>query len=174
MERHVSGRPVSRILSTPASRDWMAIPLGAALPQRSSDLPGDLGAPDRHAPNVRPLRHTLVSLPIGPCSVWGLPCRCHCWPRGALLPHLFTLTALARRRYILCGTFRPPALKPAARTLSGTLSCGVRTFLPRHRPRPGRNRCLGPLRRRQRPSGRPLVLLIIICRRDGLRSCRCQ
>ena len=32
-------------------------------------------------------------------------------------------------RYILCGTFRPRPLKAAARTLSGTPLCGVRTFL---------------------------------------------
>jgi hypothetical protein len=33
------------------------------------------------------------------------------------------------RRYFLCGTFRRLALTPASRTLSGTLLCGVRTFL---------------------------------------------
>ena len=76
--------------------------------------------------------------------------------RGALLPHLFTLTSsnhrnklpwrslanvaasapLRRtcwggwtRRYIFCGTFRPRRLNAAARTLSGTPLCGVRTFL---------------------------------------------
>jgi hypothetical protein len=36
-----------------------------------------------------------------------------------------------RRRYVFCGTSRPRDLKPASRTLSGTLPCGVRTFLPR-------------------------------------------
>jgi hypothetical protein len=35
------------------------------------------------------------------------------------------------RRYVLCGTCRPRALKPASRTLSGTLPSGVRTFLSR-------------------------------------------
>ena len=34
------------------------------------------------------------------------------------------------RRYVFCGTFRQPGLNPASRTLSGTLLCGVRTFLP--------------------------------------------
>src|ERR1700760_395138 len=38
-------------------------------------------------------RVAMVSLPIWSCSVWGLPCRRHCCRRGALLPHLFTLTA---------------------------------------------------------------------------------
>ncbi len=33
-------------------------------------------------------------------------------------------------RYVFCGTGRRLALKPASRTLSGTLLCGVRTFLP--------------------------------------------
>ena len=35
-------------------------------------------------PHYRPL--------IWPCSRRGLPCRVCCQPRGALLPHLFTLT----------------------------------------------------------------------------------
>ena len=30
--------------------------------------------------------------PIWSCSGWGLPCRCRYRPRGALLPHHFTLT----------------------------------------------------------------------------------
>src|SRR5579863_2372919 len=36
-------------------------------------------------------------------------------------------------RYVFCGTFRRTGLNPASRTLSGTLLCGVRTFLS---PRP--------------------------------------
>jgi hypothetical protein len=40
-------------------------------------------------------------------------------------------TGPAAGRYVFCGTGRPRALKPASRTLSGTLPCGVRTFLPR-------------------------------------------
>jgi hypothetical protein len=35
-------------------------------------------------------------------------------------------------RYVFCGTFRRLALMPVSRTLSGTLLCGVRTFLPPH------------------------------------------
>jgi hypothetical protein len=63
----------------------------------------------------------------------GLPCPLHYWRGGALLPHLFTLTlALLPRRYVFCGTCRQPVLKSASRTLSGTLLCGVRTFLFRH------------------------------------------
>jgi hypothetical protein len=37
-------------------------------------------------------------------------------------------------RYILCCTCRPDALKHPSRTLSGTLPCGVRTFLPLSTP----------------------------------------
>jgi hypothetical protein len=41
--------------------------------------------------------------PIWSCSRWGLPCRWCCHPRGALLPHHFTLTGTAcaaLRRYL--------------------------------------------------------------------------
>ena len=31
-------------------------------------------------------------IPIWSCSKWGLPCHCCYQQRGALLPHLFTLT----------------------------------------------------------------------------------
>jgi hypothetical protein len=98
------------------------------------------------------------SFPIWSCSVWGLPCLAHYCASGALLPHLFTLTAAAEhlrlcrlapalpscpvraerlspsthpalRRCIFCGTFRKVSLNSPSRTLSGTLLCGVRTFL---------------------------------------------
>jgi hypothetical protein len=77
---------------------------------------------------------TGKSLPIWSCSVWGLPCPAHCCAGGALLPHLFTLTwTLRPGRYVFCGTFRraipPLQARGPSRTLSGTLLCGVRTFL---------------------------------------------
>ena len=83
-----------------------------------------------------PSRHVFEtcvsdSLPIWSCSVWGLPCPLHYCGGGALLPHLFTLTPLPGR-YVFCGTFRPPGLNLTSRTLSGTLLCGVRTFLSSH------------------------------------------
>ena len=96
----------------------------------SSDLPGGCDAPSRHAPKAE----APGSLPIWSCSVWGLPCPPHYCGSGALLPHLFTLTsALPPGRYVFCGTFRRADLNPPSRTLSGTLLCGVRTFLS---PRP--------------------------------------
>ena len=116
--------PVSRILYPP--KRMTIIPLGATLLARSCDLPGGSGAPSRHVSAVR-----RDSLPIWSCSVWGLPCPEHCCSGGALLPHLFTLTTPQRDgRYVFCGTSRIPALKLEPRTLSGTLLCGVRTFLP--------------------------------------------
>ncbi len=66
-------RPISRVLS------WTAIHLGCASPHTSSDLPGnDAG-------------HIFVPLfGLAPGGVY-LATACY-HPRGALLPHLFTLT----------------------------------------------------------------------------------
>src|SRR6202161_2851697 len=54
--------------------------------------------------------------PIWSCSRWGLPCRWCCHPRGALLPHHFTLAVAAcaaLRRYLsvaLSVGSRPPGV----------------------------------------------------------------
>ncbi len=129
--------PVSRILfGARRSRDDHSSRRGItdALQQptrkfrRLPDPPGRAG-PARN----RSLGLAADSLPIWSCSVWGLPCPRLYSRGGALLPHLFTLTPPFReRRYFLCGTGRLQALTPESRTLSGTLSCGVRTFLPRN------------------------------------------
>jgi len=56
-------------------------------------------------------------IPIWSCSEWGLPCHACYQPRGALLPHHFTLTGSELlRRYIFCGTFR--RLTPPRRYLA--------------------------------------------------------
>src|SRR6185312_8931674 len=70
---------------------------------------------------------------------------------GALLPHLFTLTLSPCEpgRYVFCGTGRLAAFTPRSRTLSGTLPCGVRTFLSR-------------TGLRQPGSGRPARLLFLL------------
>src|SRR5271170_7380130 len=107
-----------------------AIPLGRRLPDASSNLPG---RPDLDTdPKTLSRFHARVlrAVPIRSCSRWGLPCRRRCRRRGALLPHLFTLTAGIRnapRRYVLCGTF--PRLAPAGR-YPAPLVHGARTFLP--------------------------------------------
>src|SRR5208282_3927797 len=122
----VAAGPVSRILSAgllpqDGHSSGPRITAGLKRPTRRFD------APSRHVLPGEPGR----SLPIWSCSVWGLPCPLQYCRGGALLPHLFTLTsAFPPRRYVLCGTSRQPGLNPAARTLSGTLLCGVRTFLP--------------------------------------------
>jgi hypothetical protein len=148
------GKRTCKPNSVQDSHPGAVIPLGEALPLALiSDLPGGsdncssrLAASGRCAAGA--WLFAPASLPIWSCSVWGLPCRRHYCRRGALLPHLFTLTTAwgrpleqlvaqpkvcpAQRRYVFCGTSRPRALKRASRTLSGTLPCGVRTFLSRN------------------------------------------
>jgi hypothetical protein len=60
------------------------IHLGRRLPDASSDRPG------KRAEN-RPCGYPRA-FPIWSCSRWGLPSRFRYRKRGALLPHLFTLT----------------------------------------------------------------------------------
>ena len=77
-------------------------------------------------------------IPIRSCSRWGLPCRFHCWPRGGLLLHLFTLTlqqllflrakpTMPFGRFAFCCTF--PGVAPAGRYPAPCFH-GARTFLP--------------------------------------------
>src|SRR6185295_9536906 len=62
----------------------------------------------------------------------GLPCRFRCRTRGALLPHLFTLTTPKPggegERFVLCGTV--PGVAPAGRYPAPYVD-GARTFLSR-------------------------------------------
>ena len=80
------------------------IPLAPRLLAGSSDLPGGFG------------RAVLNRHPIWSCSVRGFACHPCCHERGALLPHLFTLTprlgACAPRsgRYVFCATVRQVTL----------------------------------------------------------------
>ena len=66
-----------RLAAAPA---LTTIPLVPRLLAGSSDLPGGFG------------RAVLKRHPIWSCSVRGFACRPCCHERGALLPHLFTLT----------------------------------------------------------------------------------
>ena len=94
----MGSRPISRVLS------WTVIPLGAASPQRSSNLPGPSAG------------HAVGSLfGLAPSGVYHAT-HC-CQARGALLPHPFTLTGPERlRRSTLCCTFR--RLAPPRRYLA--------------------------------------------------------
>jgi hypothetical protein len=82
----------------------------------------------------------VVTERAAPPPLFGLaphgvcPASSHCCGRGALLPHLFTLT---RQRLTprTGGTFSvalsvKPALSEPPRPLAGMLPCGDRTFLP--------------------------------------------
>jgi len=106
----------------------------------SGDLPGSIG------------RTVLERFPIWSCSVRGFACHLPCGRRGALLPHLFTLTPkngdcphFSEAVYFLCHF---PSGCPD-RPLAGALSCGVRTFLP---PSRSALRRASPLRRTRRPA----------------------
>ena len=100
-------------------------------------------------PLVRPTRSSnetgRLLLPIWACWRWGLPCHRGHPRRGALLPHLFTLTLGMRPklRVPACGQRRNPGRMsravcflwhfPSARAglpLATTVPCPVRTFLP--------------------------------------------
>src|SRR6478672_9795045 len=65
------------------------IPLAPPLLAGSSDRPGDLDGPSNQ-------RWSAGRLPIWSCSVRGFACHPCCHGRGALLPHLFTLTPSRR------------------------------------------------------------------------------
>src|SRR5262245_37045966 len=90
MSRGASGvsRPISRVLSGGSPlRDGHSS--GTPLARR-------LEQPTRAAAGIEPgtLRaqpRASRAAPIRSCSRWGLPCRCRCRQRGALLPHRFTL-----------------------------------------------------------------------------------
>ncbi len=102
-------RPISRVLS------WTTIHLGPASPPASSSLPGCSAG------------HTIAPLfGLAPGGVYPAAACCH--PRGALLPHLFTLTCALRPSAVCFLWHFPWARAPQA--LPGTLPCGARTFLP--------------------------------------------
>ena len=71
------GRAVSRILSA-LLRAERIICLSSRYPESVS--------------LSRNLERAAPGFPIWPCTRWGFPCRVACASRGALLPHLFTLT----------------------------------------------------------------------------------
>ena len=128
---------------------------GGSLPRRDGHSSGTRIAARLEQPTRttglrnQPLPACAESVvPIRFCSRWGLPCRPRCRVRGALLPHLFTLTSRKRaeapgaRRFDLCGAF--PGVAPAGRYPAPCFR-GARTFLPRERERPSgrlaRGRC---------------------------------
>ena len=68
-----------------------------------------------------------------PCTRWGLPCRPPHSGRGALLPHLFTLTPLGAVYFLRHFPYPPPAVCTAAADggrYPPPWFSGARTFLP--------------------------------------------
>ena len=77
---------------------------------------GRLARPTRTA-----CRKRAITVPIGSCSRWGLPCRRRRRRRGALLPHPFTLARRAIRRCrAVCFLWHFPWGRPR-RALPGTV-----------------------------------------------------
>jgi hypothetical protein len=116
---HSPARSISRFLFPP--KRATTIPLGLPLLTGSSDLPG----------SVNGAGHS--SSPIWSCFAWGLPCQSDCSDRGALLPHLFTLTP--DRRTDRSGMFSVALavavrLNARPRPLAGMPPYEDRTFLP--------------------------------------------
>jgi len=122
------GRAVSRFLSAPCG--------------------GENHLSQRPIPGIRPLSRRwsgpLRGFPIWSCTRRGFPCRVACASRGALLPHLFTITARTRAREAVCflwhcpseplTEFRPRVSQSYRLELRGVAPYGVRTFLPRLAP----------------------------------------
>jgi len=113
------------------------IPLGQTSLSGSSDLPEGLARRAGTHPSSEGFPSYLVLLRVGFTMPWPLLAR-RCALTAPFHPYL-TLGPenrssksgwIAARRYFLCGTGRLAALNLQARTLSGTLLCGVRTFLP--------------------------------------------
>ena len=85
--------PVSRVLSPDPKGRRMVIYLGHRLPDTSCSQP-------ERAVRARALRPIgeagHLSVPIRPCTGWGLPCQLRHRSRGGLLPHRFTLARYER------------------------------------------------------------------------------
>jgi hypothetical protein len=132
-----ASRPVSRVLYGRGSRpDVTAIPLGRPSPGASSNQP------ERQGQRIKALQRPKAPrvAPIRFCSRRGLPCRGRCRPRGALLPHPFTLAfslngLAAGGDPAVCFLWRFPWGRPR-RTLSGAVSVWSPDFPPPSKRRP--------------------------------------
>jgi len=94
-----------------------------------------LGAPGRYARRAEECACDPCLFGLAPCGVYHAA---FITERPVRSYRTFSpLPAIARGRYVFCCTGRLCALKRKSRTLSGTLPCGVRTFLPLPRLRVG-------------------------------------
>jgi hypothetical protein len=115
--------PISRILYDVAAADGHSS--RPPITERLQRPTRRLGASSRNAPGVATRNPFLFGL--APCGVCHAPCIA---ARAVRSYRTFSpLPQVALRRFVLCGTFRQTSLNSSSRTLSGTLLCGVRTFL---------------------------------------------
>ena len=102
-------RPLSVRAPCACSRARVTDRKPGSVGRRASSRRSFLSECDRsHPPAAYPQclgRGGRLSLPIWPCSGWGLPCRHCCQRRGGLLPHLFTLARSAACATAVGGLF---------------------------------------------------------------------
>src|SRR5271170_4000404 len=115
-----------------AARAPATYPEVSAMHELASSHVTRVGAPGRHASAADRAGLRISSLfGLAPCGVYPASVvtagAVRSYRTFSPLPSPLT----RRGRYLLCGTSRLTALKPRSRTLSGTLPCGVRTFLSR-------------------------------------------
>ncbi len=124
-DRAGEGLPDCKPVSVPSR--VAVIPLGPALLPGSSDLPES--RTERATPSL------LFGL--APRGVY--PAGPDCSGRGALLPHLFTLTPREGRRYVFCGTFRETRFERVPPAVSRHAALWRPDFPPAPRSRPRGN-----------------------------------
>ena len=125
VDDHSSRRRIAAALQQPTRGFRLA---GSGLRHRDPSPPGRIG-PIRSCPleSAGSIPAYLVLLRVGFTMRRSL-LNARCALTAPFHPYR---TSCEMRRYILCCTGRPCAFKHKSRTLSGTLPCGVRTFLPR-------------------------------------------
>ena len=143
----------------------------------SPAITGGIKQPTRRLRTGRPIGASACHgqrLPIWSCSVRGFACHLCCHRRGALLPHLFTLTSPVAACSTDCGEAARQAVYflchfPSGcpdRALPGALPCGVRTFLP---PSP-----CGSTRRSSGLLRRAIPVLDVDCRTPTVHEFACS
>ncbi len=162
-----SAHGISWVESTPGRRCQTVCKPGSVLGPKADGWPFLWDArcrtpratnPDggRELPSRPPGFPGAAPVPIRSCSRWGLPCRDRCRPRGALLPHPFTLArGPSPAVRAVCFLWHCPWGRPR-RALPGTVYPWSPDFPP---PAP-------PQRCRERPSDR-LASLKVGVRRPG-------
>jgi len=116
--------PISRILYGVAAADGHSS--RPVITERLKRPTRKFGAPSRHA--WKTACAVIHSFPIWSCSVWGLPCVTHYCGTGALLPHLFTLTATVEHLR-LCGLALTLPSRPAQKRIGFHRFTYVRRYI---------------------------------------------